>query len=155
MNLRIAILWLHVFGGAIWIGASASFAIAGLALRAGSREQRDFATRVASKINRLNIAAAGLVLATGTVNFALAGIARRFHFAPAFSAVLGAKILLFIAMTALLARAIRIDAVTRAVLARGRGDAVAGAMSRMTRSHGAIVALGAIALVLGIWLSGT
>ena len=43
----------------------------------------------------------------------------------------------------------------RAVVARGRDDAVPGAMTRMVRAHIAIVAMGGIALMLGTWLMGS
>ena len=46
-------------------------------------------------------------------------------------------------------------AVIRAVVARGRTDAVPGAMTRMTRAHVAIVAMGGLALILGTWLMGS
>jgi hypothetical protein len=43
----------------------------------------------------------------------------------------------------------------RAVVARGRSDAVPGAMTRMVRAHIAIVAMGGLALILGTWLMGS
>jgi hypothetical protein len=49
----------------------------------------------------------------------------------------------------------RVGAVVKAVVARGRIDAVPGAMSRMLRAHIAIVAMGGIALMLGTWLMGS
>jgi len=49
----------------------------------------------------------------------------------------------------------RIGAVIRAVVSRGRNDAVPGAMTRMVRAHIAIVAMGGLALILGTWLMGS
>ena len=43
----------------------------------------------------------------------------------------------------------------RAVIERGRIDAMAGAMTRMVKAHAAIVAMGGIALLLGTWLMGS
>jgi hypothetical protein len=62
---------------------------------------------------------------------------------------------LFIVMIVVMMWSMRIGAVLGAVVARGRADAVPGAMTRMTRAHIAIVAMGGIALMLGTWLMGT
>ncbi len=148
-------LWLHVLAGALWIGASAAFVLAALALGTTPGERRDFADRVAPRIGWFCAAAAAFVLASGAQNFVLAGIARGFDFPAAFDVILAAKIALFIAMCAALAVVLRTTTVIRAVLARGRDDAVAGAIRRMMRSHGAIAILGALALMLGLWLAGT
>ncbi|HEY6421311.1 MAG TPA: hypothetical protein VIX59_20115 [Candidatus Binataceae bacterium] len=169
VTARTVILWLHVLSGAVWIGAAACFVIAALALAAGSDEQCDFAARVAPRIVALSVGAAGLLLVTGALNFTLAGIARRFHFSMAFGAILAAKVVLFIAMAAALAAASRTSAAVRAALEHPRGaspggaappgdaprDAVANAINGMMKSEGAIVALGGLALVLGLWLAGT
>jgi hypothetical protein len=58
-------------------------------------------------------------------------------------------------MTVVMTWSMRIGSVIRAVLARGRSDAVPGAMSRMVRAHVAIVAMGGLALILGTWLMGS
>ncbi len=154
MTARTVILWLHALSGAVWIGAAACFVIAALALSAGSDEQRDFAARVAPRIVALSAGAAGLLLVTGVLNFTLAGIARGFHFSTVFGAILAAKVVLFVAMTAALAAATRTSAAVRATLEEPR-DTVANAMNRMMKTQGTIVALGAMALVLGLWLIGT
>jgi uncharacterized membrane protein len=155
MALRTAILWMHVLAGALWIGACAAFVLAALALGPAPGERRDFIERVAPRIGWFCAATAAVVLATGAVNFILAGLARGFRFSMAFDVILAAKIALFVAMAAALAVALRTTAVIRAVLARGRDDAAAGAIRRMMKSHGAIAILGALALVLGLWLAGT
>jgi len=86
-----------------------------------------------------------------------------------FGAILAAKVVLFIAMAAALAAASRTSAAVRAALEHPRGaspegaappgdaprDAVANAINGMMKSEGAIVALGGLALVLGLWLAGT
>jgi putative copper export protein len=94
------------------------------------------------------------LLVTGVLNFTFAGIARGFHFSTAFGAILAAKVVLFVAMTAALAAATRTSAAFRATLEEPR-DTVANAMNRMMKTQGTIVALGAMALVLGLWLIGT
>jgi uncharacterized membrane protein YidH (DUF202 family) len=155
MAARTVILWTHALSGAAWIGACACFVIAGLALERDSAEQRDFAARVAPKLDRVNVGAAIVLLATGAVNLALAGWARGFHFPPVFVMLLGTKVLLFIAMTAALGVALRTDVLIRALLDKGRANAVPGAMIRMMQAHGLTIALGSIALVLGLWLAGS
>jgi hypothetical protein len=149
------ILWTHAAAGAIWVGACACFVIAGLAFSAGSVEQRNFATNAAPKIDVLGVIAAVVLLVTGFVNLMTAGIARRFAFSTAFMTVLAIKIALFIIMIVVMTWSMRIGAVIRAVVARGRTDAIPGAMARMVRAHIAIVAMGGIALILGTWLMGS
>jgi hypothetical protein len=149
------ILWTHAAAGAIWVGACACFVIAGLALSAGSVEQRNFVANAGPKIDVLGLVAAIVLLVTGFINLMTAGIARRFAFSTAFMTVLAIKIALFIIMIVVMTWSIRIGAVIRAVVARGRADAVPGAMTRMVRAHIAIVAMGGIALMLGTWLMGS
>jgi putative copper export protein len=150
-----AILWTHAAAGAIWVGACACFVIAGLALASGSVEQRNFVANAAPKIDLLGLVAAAVLLVTGMINLTTAGISRRFAFSTAFMTVLAIKIALFIVMIVVMTWAMRIGAVIRAVAARGRSDAVPGAMTRMVKAHVAIVAMGGLALILGTWLMGS
>jgi hypothetical protein len=149
------ILWTHAAAGAIWVGACACFVIAGLALSAGSADQRNFATNATPKIDLLGLVAAIVLLVTGFINLMTAGVARRFVFSTAFMTVLAIKIGLFIVMIMVMTWSMRIGAVIKAVVARERTDAVPGAMTRMVRAHIAIVAMGGIALILGTWLMGS
>src|SRR5271167_5191352 len=110
MGLRGAILWIHALSGALWVAACACFVVAGLALEAGSDEQRNFIARVAPKINGLIATAAALLFATGVANFSLLGAARGFQFTPQFGIVLGAKVILFIGMALALGAALRAGA---------------------------------------------
>jgi putative copper export protein len=153
--LSSAILWTHAAAGAIWVGACACFVIAGLALSAGSIEQRNFVENAAPKIDLLGLFAAIVLLITGFINLMTAGVARHFVFSTAFMSVLVIKIGLFILMIVLMTWSMRIGAAIRAVIGRERVDAVPGAMTRMTRAHLAIVAMGGIALILGTWLMGS
>jgi len=136
--LTTAILWLHATAAAFWIGACACFVIASLATTPGSPEQQNLAMRAAPKINRLAILAASLLLLTGLVNLFQAAISRRFAFSTAFTTVLAIKILLYIAM-----------------LATMRASMKTAAIDRMIRAQAAIVAMGSIALLLGLWLIGS
>ena len=136
--MTTAILWIHATAGALWIGACACFVIAGLALTPGSDEHKNFVVRSAPKIDRLAMLAAALLLLTGLVNLAQAAISRQFAFSTAFTTVLAIKILIFIAM-----------------LATMRSSMKTGAMERTLKAHAAIVAMGSIALLLGLWLIGS
>jgi hypothetical protein len=153
--LESVILWAHAVAGAIWIGACACFAIAGLALGAGSAEQRNFVANAAPKIDMLGLVAAAVLLLTGLISLIEVGVLRGLAFSTTFMTVLAVKIALFIVMIAVMTWSMRIGAVVRAVIARGRIDAVAGAMTRMVKAHVAIVAMGGIALILGAWLLGS
>ena len=66
------ILWTHAAAGAIWVGACACFVIAGLALAAGSVEQRKFTVNAAPKIDQLGLVAAAVLLVTGLIKLATA-----------------------------------------------------------------------------------
>ena len=149
------ILWTHAAAGAIWVGACACFVIAGLALSADTVEQRNFVANAAPKIDVLGLVAAVVLLVTGFINLMTAGVARRFVFSTAFMTVLAIKVGLFIVMIVVMTWAMRVGAVVKAVVARGRIDAVPTAMSRMVKAHIAIVAMGGVALILGTWLMGS
>ncbi len=147
MALGTVLLWIHALSGVVWTGACASFVLAGSALAAGSDEWRDFGLKVAPKLDRLNLAAASILLLTGVLNLAIAGAARNYSFSRAFVAVLGAKSGLFVAMALALAVSWRVEA---AMLAGG-----AGAMNRMVRLSGLTAVAGTLALGLGLWLTGS
>lgn len=155
MELRSTILWIHALAGGAWVTACVCFVIAGLAIAAGSEEQINFALRAAPKIDGFNIAAATVVLVTGGFNLALAGVARSFDFSAQFGIILAIKVILFIAMALALGRALSITATLRAVADKGRVAAIPGATARTVRWHGAIAAMGAIALLCGLWLMGS
>lgn len=147
MALTTVLLWIHALSGVVWTGACASFALAGSALAAGSDEWRDFGLKVAPKLERLNLAAAAILLASGVLNLLIAGAARNYSFSAAFVTVLGAKSGLFVAMTLALAASWRAETAMR--------SGAAGAMNRLLRLSGLTVVAGAIALALGLWLTGS
>jgi putative copper export protein len=136
--MTTTILWIHATAAALWIGACACFVIAALALTPGTDEHRNFVVRSASKIDRLAMLAAALLLLTGLVNLVQAAISRQFSFSAQFTTVLAMKIGLYIAM-----------------LATMRSSMKTAAMDRMLKAHAAIVAMGAVALLLGLWLIGS
>jgi len=156
MLLQTIILWMHALAGAAWVAACLCFVIAGLALASGSDEQRNFALRAAPKIVGFNLMAAILLLLSGGLNLVLAGIARNFNFSGDFTRILAIKIALFVAMflallyTARSSRALPDDSRPDAPL-----DALNDRVAVMVRMHAAIAFMGAIALLLGLWLMGT
>ncbi|HYL58804.1 MAG TPA: hypothetical protein VEU51_08025, partial [Candidatus Acidoferrales bacterium] len=117
-------------------------------------EQRDFLQNGAPRINRLAMAAAiGLPL-TGVFNWSQAVATHRGMLSPVFSGLLAAKIGLYLLMLWALTVAIR--AVPQSLNDWHLGDtlAPARATSTMLKAHAAIVAMGAIAMMLGVWLTG-
>jgi hypothetical protein len=153
--LATAILWTHAMAGALWLGASASFAIAGLALVAGSEEQRNFIERGAGRINALAMLAAMLLVITGTLNLNHVFQLRAGMLSRTFLYVLGVKIVLYIAMLMTLGIALRTIPAMRLAIERNVGDSVPRAMSTMLRAHIAILAMGSLAMMLGLWLVGS
>ena len=156
MLLQTIILWMHALAGAAWVAACLCFVIAGLALASGSDEQRNFALRAAPKIVGFNLMAAILLLLSGGLNLVLAGIARNFNFSGDFTRILVVKIALFVAMFLALLYTARSS---RALPDDSRPDAPFDALdvrvAVMVRMHAAIALMGAIALLLGLWLMGT
>ena len=156
--MTTTILWIHATAGALWIGACACFVIAALALTPGTDDHKNFVARSAPKIDRLAMLAAGVLFLTGLLNLAQAEIARGFAlsaFSTAFTIVLAIKIMLFIAMVSVMHWSMRIGAVISKVIERGTTDALPGALNRMLKAHAAVVAMGSIALLLGLWLIGS
>jgi hypothetical protein len=155
MALRTTVLWIHALAGGGWVAACGCFVIAGLAIAAGSDEQRAFAMRAAPAIDRFNLAAAATLLISGLANFTMLGLARGFRFSAQFRIILSIKVILFVGMAIALGRSLRIVAAMRAAANPGDADPVPRAVERMVRAHGAIVAMGATALLLGLWLLGS
>jgi uncharacterized membrane protein len=147
------VLTIHVLCGVLWVGACASFVLAASALNRESEEWRDFALKVTPRINRINLLAACAIPLTGLGNLYFAGRVRGFKFPPEFLGVLSAKIVLFLAMAAALMAAWSAEASMRAQGAQGNIDVRAS--RRLVRLYGVTVAMGTVALALGLWLSGT
>lgn len=143
--LRIAFLWIHVLCGALWVIVSLSFVLAAGA--STEAERAGFTARVASRLNWLNLVAIVLLPLSGVANLFYVARARRFSLPAAFVQVLGVKLLLWCGMAAALAMAWR--------AATGRGAETQGSEWRLLRLYGAMAAMGAIALMLGLWLAGS
>lgn len=153
--LPTVVLWTHALSGVVWIGACACFILAASGFAAGSQEWREFALRAAPVINRITLGAALLLPITGVVNLLLAGGARRFHFPAVFLEVLGAKVMLYGAMTLALFKAWRTEGEMRRRLETAAAGESVGALGRLVRLYAAAAVFGALALVLGLWLAGS
>jgi hypothetical protein len=156
MALQTVILWIHALAGAGWVAACVCFVIAGLVLSAGGEEQRDFALGAAPRIVGFSLAAALLLLITGAVNLALAGLVRSFRFSRVFGGILGLKVVLFAAMFLALRWCLRAAAsLPDDAKPAAPSNALAHSVAGMVRAQGAIAVMGAVALLLGLWLMGT
>jgi hypothetical protein len=153
MGLRTIILWIHALCGVAWVGACASFVIAAAALGGEAGELSRFAANTAPRINRAGAILALVIPLTGIGNLIYAARMRGDALPPEFIGLLAAKITLFAAMALTLAAAWRAESAMRA-------DGAAGSASdanirKLMRLYGLIMAMGGVALGLGLWLSGT
>jgi hypothetical protein len=156
MPLQTVILWIHALAGAGWVAACVCFVIAGLVLSAGGDEQRDFALGAAPRIVRFSLAAALVLVFTGAVNLILAGVVRNFRFSSEFGRILGIKVVLFVVMFIALRWTLRAGAsLPYDAQLPEPSAALAHRLAAMVRAQGAIVVMGAVALLLGLWLMGT
>jgi hypothetical protein len=153
MALSTVILWVHVLCGVAWVGASACVALAGGVLSGETDEWRRFASRSLPLINRLCVAVASLIPITGIANLTFVAQARHGVLPAAFVAVLSAKIALYAGMGTALWAAWRIG--TPAGGRNAPAEVDPGSVRRLTGLYAIIVVLGAIALGLALWLSGT
>ena len=123
-----------------------------LELRAGGRRfHRDRARGVrlarSARAQPLNLAAIALLPLSGIANLIFVAREHRFRLPAVFVEVLSAKLLLLCGMAAALA-------IAWGTAARlGSGAAGAGER-RLLWLYGAMAAMGAVALMLGLWLAG-
>jgi hypothetical protein len=144
--LRSAFLWIHVLCGALWVAVSLIFVLAAGA--STESERAGFAARVAPVLNRLNLAAIALLPLSGIANLIFVARERHFTLPAAFVEVLGAKLLLLCGMAAALA-------VAWGAAAKLGSGAPGEDERRLSWLYGAMAAMGAVALMLGLWLAGS
>ncbi len=149
--MRIAILWLHAVGGVAWIGAAAVFVIAASAVGLEEDECLAMVRRIAPIINRIGLVAMLFIVASGILNIYIAGLMRRFVFSNSFVELLAIKIALLSGMYVLLTMSWR----TERRLASADSSEAHRAGRRLIIFNLAIMALGASALLIGLWLLGT
>jgi hypothetical protein len=150
MSLRTAALWIHVLCGVVWVGTCASFVLAAWALASEVDEWRNFAVHTVPKLNRVNIVAACAMPLTGFVNLFFATHAHGGTLPPSFITILSLKIGLFGLMVSALTLAWHAG---RAL--EGQDGVLGMPMRRLMLFYRGTVAMGVIALALGLWLSGT
>jgi hypothetical protein len=152
--LGTVVLWAHAIFGAVWLGASACFVVACLALTAGSAERRNFLEHGASRINHLAIVAAMALPITGAFNLSHAAAMRRGALSTVFIGLLAVKVALYFLM--LWALGIANRALRKSLDGGHGGNAPARTrgIDTMIKAHTAIVAMGAVAMMLGVWLTG-
>ena len=156
MALQTVILWIHALSGAGWVAACVCFVIAGLVLSASGDEQRDFALGAAPRIVGFSLAAALLLLFTGAANLVLLGSERGFRFSQEFAGILGLKVVLLVVMLLALRWTLRAAAsLPGDAQPAAPSNALALRMAGMVRAQCAIAVMGAVALLLGLWLMGT
>ena len=148
MRLSDAVLWLHVLGGAGWVGAAASFILAITALSGSSRERRDFALRVVPRLNRLGMVCAVLIPLTGFANLGFAAARRDGPLPPEFIGIVSVKLGLYTLMALMLWRA------TERFRAVAQDADGATALRSLVRWYGLMIAAGGVALLMGLWLAG-
>jgi len=144
--LRTIFLWIHVICGALWVAVSLSFMLAAGA--STETERADFTARVAPVLNRVNLAALAILPLSGIANLVFVARERRYRLPAAFVEVLGAKVLLLCGMAAALA-------IAWGTAARLGEDASGAGERRLLGLYGAMTAMGAAALMLGLWLAGS
>ena len=148
--LRTTFLWIHVLCGAIWVAVSLSFVLAAGA--STETERAGFASRVAPVLNRINLAAIVILPLSGIANLVFVARERHFSLPAAFVEVLGAKVVLLCGM------AVALGLAWGAAARLGSGAAPAASKvgeRRLLWLYSAMTAMGAVALMLGLWLAGS
>lgn len=148
--LRTAFLWIHVSCGALWIVVSLSFVLAAGAT--AEHERASFAARVAERFNRLNLIAIALLPLSGIANLGFVAREQHDRLPTAFVEVLAAKVALLCAMAAALAMARSVTGALAKDPSRGGAERH---VPRLLWLYGAMALMGAVALMLGVWLAGS
>jgi hypothetical protein len=153
--MESVILWVHVICGVAWVGASATFVVAAVALSGEPEELSLLVMKAAPRINRLCMPLAVVIPVTGIGNLFFAANERGRHLPFEFVAILTAKLALLAVMTLALWRARRAAQLLRNEPLAPNGPAIGDNMRDLITFYGLIMAAGIIALALGFWLSGT
>jgi hypothetical protein len=137
------------------VGAAASFVLALVALTGQSQERRDFAVRVAPRLNRLCLSCAVLLPLTGIINLAFAAERHGGVLPPEFVGIVSVKLGLYAAMAWMLWRAMeRATAISGLAPAASEGDEGVASLRGLVLMYGLMVVAGAVALLMGVWLAG-
>jgi len=150
-SMRTTILWIHAVGGVAWIGAAAVFVLAASAVGIEEEEGFAMARRIAPAINRIGLGAMLFIVVSGIVNIYIAGLTRRFAFSNGFIELLSIKIAILSTMFVLLTLSFRAEP----KLASSDVSNARMAARRLIIFNVVVVALGATALLMGLWLLGS
>jgi uncharacterized membrane protein len=154
---RNAFLWIHVVCGAVWVVISLCFALAASAT--AESERASFALRVGRVFNRLNLAVLVILPLTGIANLSFVEREHHFNLPAAFVEVLIAKIALLCGMAAALSFAwsatAKLDPARDRSPAASGSKATSGGVAKLLWLYIAMAAMGAAALMLGVWLAGS
>jgi uncharacterized membrane protein len=149
-SMRIAILWLHAVGGIAWVGAAAVFVIAASAVGLEEAQGLAMVRRIAPVINRIGLVAMLFIVASGIVNIYIAGLMRHFVFPNTFMELLFAKIGILLAMYGVLTMSWRAERTLMSL----EPEVAHRAARRLIVCNLAVMSLGGIALLIGLWLLG-
>lgn len=135
------------------MGASGSFALAWMVLAGSGPEAREFARRSAPRFNRLCLGCACVIALTGLANLAFVARKSANSITQEFASIVAVKLVLFAVMAWMLWLIIEKGNTLRARSINVETE-VDATISNLARLYGATLALGAIALLLGLWLAG-
>jgi hypothetical protein len=150
-SMRTMILWIHAIGGVAWVGAATVFVIAASAMGIEEDEGLVMVRRIAPIINRIGLGAMLFIMVSGLVNIYVAGVMRGFTFSNTFIELLSMKIAILGAMFVVLTLSFRLES----KLASSDQSQVRGAARRLVVFNLVVMALGAAALLIGLWLLGS
>ena len=149
MMIRSIFLWIHVLCGAIWVAVSLSFVLAAGA--STETERAGFASRVAPVLNRINLAAIVILPLTGIANLIFVARERISAF-PRPSWRCSAR--RWCCSVGWRSRWVGMGSGGAAGL-RARHAASNVGERRLLWLYSAMTAMGAVALMLGLWLAGS
>jgi hypothetical protein len=155
--LRNVFLWIHVACGAVWVIVSLCFVLAASAT--AEDERIGFAVRVGRVFNRLNLAAAMILPITGIANLTFVEREHHFRLPAGFVEVLIAKLVLLCAMAVALALAwstvADVNKADECAPAAAALKVASRGVAKLVWLYAAMAAMGAGALMLGVWLAGS
>jgi hypothetical protein len=124
-----------------------------MALAGSGAERRDFVVRFVPRLNRLCIGCAGLILLTGFANLTFVARSHGNLLSREFTFIVTVKVVLFMIMSLSLWQ---IMALVGRVCSKvpGLAGEADTEISELRRRYVVEIALGATALLLGLWLAG-
>ena len=144
--LRTIFLWIHVVCGALWVAVSLSFMLAAGA--STETERAGFTARVAPVLNRVNLAALAILPLSGIANLVFGARERHSGCRRPSSKCSARRCCCCVGW--------RLRWRSHGARRRGLARMQSGAGERrLLGLYGAMAAMGAAALMLGLWLAGS